>query len=194
MSPGRPRAFDIDEALDKAMEIFWKQGYEGTSLTDLTEAMGINRPSLYATFGNKEALFSKAIDRYLVCGNRDDLALQLPTAREVVAAKLRSSAEFLADTSHPAGCMTVVSALACSPESTRVHDALADKRVADETRLRLRLERALIDGDLPANANPVALARYVSTVIEGMSVQARDGATREDLLEIATIAMRAWPE
>jgi AcrR family transcriptional regulator len=194
MSPGRPRAFDIDEALDKAMEVFWKQGYEGTSLTDLTEAMGINRPSLYAAFGNKEALFSKAIDRYLVNGNRDDLALQLPTAREVVSAKLQASAEFLGDERHPAGCMTVVTALACSPESKRVHENLADKRLAAETRLRLRLERALIDGDLPANANPVALARYVSTVIEGMSVQARDGATQEHLLEIATIAMNAWPE
>jgi AcrR family transcriptional regulator len=194
MSPGRPREFDIDEALDKAMKVFWKQGYEGTSLTDLTEAMGINRPSLYAAFGNKEALFSKAIDRYLVCGNSDNLALRLPTAREVVSEKLRSSAEFLADTSHPAGCMTVVTALACSPESKRVHDTLADKRLADEIRLRMRLERALIEGDLPENASPVALARYVSTVIEGMSVQARDGATREDLLEIAAMAMRAWPE
>jgi AcrR family transcriptional regulator len=194
MPAGRPRAFDVDEALDRALEVFWRKGYEGASLSDLTAAMGVNRPSLYAAFGNKEALFRKALDRY-VEGPASHVreALDEPTARIVAERLLDGAADSLTDPRNPRGCLMVQGALACGEAAESVRRELASRRTADEAALRRRFERALADGDLPADADPADLARYVATVIRGMAVQAAGGASREELRRVAEMAMRAWP-
>ncbi len=194
MAVGRPRAFDIDEALDRALKVFWQKGYEGASLPDLTRAMGINRPSLYAAFGNKEALFRKAIDRYLsgpACHVSE--ALKEPTARAVVERVLRGGIDLVTDSRNPGGCFMVQAALACGDTADALRLELARRRAAGETALCERFERAVAEGDLPPGSDPADLARYVTTVLHGMSVQAAGGAGRDDLLKVAAMAMRAWP-
>jgi AcrR family transcriptional regulator len=192
--PGRPRAFDADGALERAMQVFWKKGYEGASLSDLTEAMGINRPSLYAAFGNKEQLFRKVMDRYgRGCASYLCEALKELTARGVAEKILQGTAEFLGDPNHPPGCLALHGALACGDGAESVRRELIDRRSATTEELRKRLARAKRERDLPADADPAALARYVSAVAQGMSVQAAGGATRKDLLLIVKTAMRAWP-
>ena len=194
MAIGRPRAFDVEQALDRALDVFWRKGYEGTTLCDLTAAMGINPPSLYAAFGNKEGLFRKAIDRYwdLQAAARDE-ALSAPTAREVAERLLKGTAKFLGDPCHPKGCFAVQGALACGADAECVRRELEARRGASQAQIRERLKRAKKDGDLPADADPAALARYLSTVIEGMSVQAASGASRNDLERVAETALRAFP-
>lgn len=192
---GRPRAFDIDQALDRAVELFWRKGYEGTSLSDLTKAMGINRPSLYAAFGDKQALFSKVIDRY-TNGSADFTlkALQAPKAREVAERLLFGAAEKMCGGDHPAGCLLVQGALAAGNEATSVRRELAARRDQARTLLQQRLQRAKKEGDLPPNAEPAALARYLITVLNGMAVQGAGGATRNDLRRVAEVALQAWPK
>ncbi|MDB4946149.1 MAG: transcriptional regulator, TetR family [Labilithrix sp.] len=190
----RPKAFDEQEALDAAMRVFWRQGYEGTSLSDLTAAMGINRPSLYATFGNKEALFRRAVERYLAGpGAAIMAALEQPTAREAVAELLRIHVEAPGEQGRPLGCLMINAGLGCSMEAEPLRDELAKTRQASVVALRKRLERAQREGDLPAGAKPGALAFFVWTVLHGISVQAVSGATRAQLREAAALAMRAWP-
>ena len=192
---GRPRAFDMDRALDAALKVFWRLGYEGASLPELTRAMGINRPSMYAAFGNKEQLFREVIDRYSsgACSRLSE-ALERPTAREVAAALLRGTAEMLSDSKHPAGCLLVQGALACGKDAACVQRDLARRRAAGEAAIRKRFERAAKEGDLPRGASPSDLARYIATVQQGLSVQAAGGATRKQLLQVANTAMRAWPK
>jgi AcrR family transcriptional regulator len=192
---GRPRAFDVDKALDRALHVFWRKGYEGTSLPDLTEAMGINRPSLYAAFGNKEALFRKAIDRYAdgpAAYFRD--ALEAPTARAVVERLLRGAVDLLTDPRHPPGCLVVQAALSCGDAAEPIRQELVARRKAGEAAIRQRFERAISDGDLPADANAADLARFIATVNVGMAVQAAGGASRDELQRVARIALRSWPE
>ncbi len=194
MAKGRPRTFDVDKALDFALKVFWRKGYEGTSLLDLTEAMGINRPSLYAAFGNKEELFRKALDRY-AAGPAAHMreALDEPTARAVAERLLRKTADVLTDPRHPPGCLAVQGALSCGEAAESIRQELNSRRSAGEAALRERFERAKSEEDLPPGADPADLARYVTTVIQGMAVQAVGGASRDELRRVAETALRAWP-
>ena len=191
---GRPRAFDIDEALDRAMRVFWRKGYEGASLTDLTEAMGINRPSLYAAFGDKEALFRRVLDRYdngpaAYIGK----ALEEPTARAVAERLLRAAADLQTDSRNP-GCLMVQGALACGDAARGVRRELTSRRKAAESAIRRRFQRAQAEGDLPPHSDPAGLALYIATIVRGMAVQAAGGTTRKELGRVIRTALRAWPE
>ena len=195
MTTGRPREFDIEQALDVAMELFWRKGYEGTSLSDLTGALGITRPSLYAAFGNKEALFRTVLDRYEArAGAYRPRALAAPLAREVARQLLEGAAQLHGDRNNPAGCLGVQGALACGEDADPVRRELIAHRRAGEAAIRQRLKRAKAKDDLPANADPAGLANYLSAVLYGMAVLSAGGASRRDLLQVAEIALRAWPD
>jgi AcrR family transcriptional regulator len=191
---GRTRAFDTDEALDKAMTMFWSKGYEGTSLSDLTEAMGINRPSLYATYGNKEELFRKALERYGEGpSSYEREALAKPTAREVAERLLRGAADVQTDPGTPAGCLAVLGTTYCADSSSPVGKTLIAFRLAGHAAIRERFERARAEGDLPADADPTELTNYIGTVVCGMAVLAASGKTRKELERVIELTMRAWP-
>jgi AcrR family transcriptional regulator len=192
---GRPRAFDPDTALEAALRVFWTKGYEGTALSDLTTAMGINRPSIYATFGNKEALFRKALDRYntRMTGFTTE-ALKEPTARAVAERLMVGTADLLSCPGNPKGCLMVQGALACGDEADPIRKELIARRATGEAALRERFERAKAEGDLPAGTDAGDLARYVMAVMHGMSVQVAGGATREELQGVIDLSLRAWPE
>ncbi len=193
-SPGRPRSFDKEKALDAALQVFWRKGYEGASLTDLTQAMGIEKPSLYAAFGDKEQLFRQVLDHYQKGPmNMMLAALQEPTARRVVERLLRESANAGSDPHTPRGCLYVQGALACGSESDRIRTELISRRAAGEAMLRKRLQRAKREGDLPKKSDPAGLARYFMAVLHGMSVRSSAGASRRELRGIAETAMGAWP-
>nr|WP_246196368.1 TetR/AcrR family transcriptional regulator [Aquisphaera giovannonii] len=188
------RQFDADEALERAMGVFWRRGYEGATLDELTAAMGINRPSLYAAFGNKEQLFRRVLERYRAgpVGFLRD-ALEEPTAREVAEAILRGAWRAFCDPGNPGGCLVVQAALACGAESESVRQELAAGRERAVAAIRERLRRAAREGDLPAGASPRVLARYLATVMHGLAVQAAGGAGASELRRVADLAMRAWP-
>jgi AcrR family transcriptional regulator len=192
---GRPRGFNYDEALDCAMHVFWRKGFEGASLNDLTAAMGIQPASLYKAFGNKRTLFDKALARYLagpVAFVHD--ALNEPTAFTVADRILRRTAEFLADGRSRRGCMTIQAALAGGVEGEPIRRKLIALRVKEQDALRRRFERAKSEGDLPNDADAADLARFVTAIYQAMTVQAINGATREDLLRLSDTALRIWPK
>lgn len=192
---GRPRQFDVDRALDEALHVFWSKGYEGTSLSDLTEAMGINRPSLYAAFDGKETLFRKALEKYLQGpATYVQQALAEPRAKDVARRLLEGAAQNLAGDGHPKGCLMVQTALTCGEESAGVRDLLLSHRKAGEAALRDRFERSRKEGDLPRSADAAALAKYLTTVLYGISVHATGGATKRDLQKVVEIALQAWPD
>ena len=191
---GRPRAFDPDAALDAALSVFWERGYEGASLADLTKAMGINKPSLYSTFGDKADLFRKAVNRYMAKqALLWEQAFQEPTARHSVERILTMVADSLTSGRNPRGCLLVQSALACSEESEGIKCELALKRAEGDSLLQNRFARAQADGEIASNVDIVALSRFYSTVLRGMSVEASAGATRNDLRKVIDLAMKAWP-
>jgi AcrR family transcriptional regulator len=192
---GRPRTFDEDKALDAAMRVFWKFGYEGASLPALTKAMGINRPSMYAAFGNKEALFRKAVDRYVArAGDMFSAALAAPTAREAVERLWKSAVGGCSATGKsPRGCLLVQGALACGEESDAIRRELAHRRADSETLLRERFERARAQGDLRPGIDPAALAKYVAAFQQGLAVQAAGGVSSDALLKAVDVALAGWP-
>jgi AcrR family transcriptional regulator len=194
MPSGRTRQFDADKALDRALEVFWARGYEGARLPELTRAMGINRPSLYAAFGNKEALFRKALNHY----RTGPLAfwaeaLMQPTAREVVEAIFSGFIRMLRGREKVRGCLIVSGALACGEEAEPVRRELARLRQGAVTALRTRFERAVQEGDLPNGTDCATLARYIATVMHGLAVQSASGATEKELRLVSRMAMRGWP-
>jgi AcrR family transcriptional regulator len=190
---GRPRQFDRDEALRRAMEVFWERGYEGASVSELTAAMGINSPSLYAAFGSKEILFRQAVELYAgVEGSITERALREgATAREAVETMLRENAREYTDPDTPTGCMLVLGATAWT-ENASVREYVADYRREAHDALRDRIERGIADGDVPRGADATAISAFYSTVLEGLSIQARDGATPEQLNTIIDAAMAGW--
>jgi AcrR family transcriptional regulator len=188
------RSFDIDRALDCALEVFWRKGYEGASLSDLTKAVGVNRPSLYAAFGDKEELFRKVLDRYLKGpAAYTQEALREPTARAVVERLVLGAADLNTARRNPGGCLMVQGALACGEAADSIQQELTACRAAGEAAMRRRFERAKSEGDLPANVNPDDLASYIATVLYGMAVQAAGGASRSKLQRVVEMALRTLP-
>jgi AcrR family transcriptional regulator len=191
---GRARAFDADDALERAMTVFWAKGYEGTSLADLTAAMGINRPSLYAAYGNKEELFRKALERYGEGpSSYEREALAQPTARAVAEGLLRGAADVQTDPRTPAGCLAVLGTTYCAEDSSPVGKILIESRLAGHAAIRERFERARAQGDLPADADPKQLTHYIGAVVCGMAVLAASGATRQELERVIELTLQAWP-
>jgi AcrR family transcriptional regulator len=192
---GRPRGFDRDEALRQAMEVFWEKGYEGASLDDLQAAMGgINPPSFYAAFGSKEQLFLEAIRLYTeTVGAKPMRALvEAPTARDGVEAMLRESAAVFCGRDTPRGCLIVLGAVNCTPAGKGIQEHMSQYRAQTPVVIRQRLERGIAEGDLPAALDPEPLASFYAAVLMGLSIRARDGATREELDRAIDCAMAAW--
>ncbi|MBV1688599.1 TetR/AcrR family transcriptional regulator [Novosphingobium sp. G106] len=193
-SRGRPREFDSDEALAAALRVFWQRGYESASMAELTEAMGITKPSLYACFGNKESLFRSALDLY----EREKLcytstALEADTARGVAERLLRGGLAIQCGESDPQGCLSVISTVVCGAEAESIRTEVIARRASSEAALVRRLQRARDEGDLPEHADPEALASYLTTVLQGMSVKASAGACRDVLGRIVDTTLAMWP-
>ena len=191
---GRPREFDVDEALAAALRVFWTKGYEAASLSDLTEAMGITRPSLYAAFGNKEALFHKALDLY----EREKLAyvgeaLAAPTSREVVERLLRGALAMQSSECEPKGCMRVISSVSCGPEAESIRADLVQRRQSSQRALCDRMRRAKEEGDLPDGTDVDGLCAYLGAILGGMAVQASSGAPKAQLEATVETALQMWP-
>jgi AcrR family transcriptional regulator len=191
---GRPREFDVEVALAAALRVFWQQGYEGASMAELTAAMGITKPSLYAAFGNKEALFRKALDLY----EREKMsymsaALEEPTSRRVAERLLKGALDMQTSSCDPKGCLGVISSMACGPEASSIRDCVIERQKSSREALIARLERAKQENDLPADIESEALARYMVAVLQGLAVQAKTGASREELASMIDMALRTWP-
>jgi AcrR family transcriptional regulator len=192
---GRPREFDIDDALERALRLFWRKGYEGTSLSDLTEAIGVTRPSLYAAFGNKEALFLAALDRYDAGpGSFFPAAMRAATARDCVERILRGAADLHANGGNPPGCLMVHGALVGGDESDRVRQETRRRRVRFREAIQERLERGQAAGELAAGTDCAALGHFFAAVVRGLAIESATGATGTELHQIVGIAMSTWPE
>lgn len=192
---GRPRSFDRDDALKRALMVFWKHGYDTTSIALLTKAIGIGAPSLYAAFGDKRALFEEALDAYAkTYGAFTVQALREETdARAAVERLLREAAVAFTSGDHPPGCLVISAATNCSPQSAWVQRRLKSFRSLTVRALEEKMETAQSDGRLPPEVDVRALALFYSSMLQGMSAQARDGATREELEAVVSAALRAWP-
>ncbi|MFI1810353.1 TetR/AcrR family transcriptional regulator [Streptomyces sp. NPDC020422] len=190
---GRPRSFDRPTALEQATMAFWEHGYETTSVADLTRVMGISAPSLYAAFGDKKTLFEEVVEEYArshgAFGGR--ALAEEPTARDAIGRMLREAAAEYTDPAHPRGCLVISAATNCS--TSEVEEALRERRAANIATFEARIRRDVEGGELPAGTDPRALARFSGAVLQGMSQQARDGASRQELEALAEAAMRAWP-
>lgn len=191
---GRPRSFNREQALDAAMRVFWRQGYEGASLNSLTAAMGINRPSLYAAFGDKAGLFREAVTRYGTGpGRYVRRALGLPRARQVAEMLLRGAVDIATDKANPGGCLWVQGALVASTEGEPICRELAAIRERGIAQMRERFERARREGDLPAASDTHALTLFLVSMMNGLAVQACSGYSREALNSAVDLALQAWP-
>lgn len=191
---GRPLSFDRDAALHEAMLLFWRHGYEATSLSDLTAAMGIRPPSLYAAFGDKKSLFLEALARYLSGPVTSRSIIDgAATAREAAWGLLETAAIGFTGADSPPGCLLASAALSCSAAALDVQQELAAIRRQIEANLKRRIVQGIAEGELPADADADALAGHTLAVIQGLSTLARDGASRAKLLRVAETAMRVWP-
>jgi len=191
---GRPREFCVEEALAAALRVFWSRGYEGASMSELTAEMGITKPSLYAAFGNKEALFHKALDLY----EREKLAymrsaLDAPTARGVAEKLLRGALEIQMSSCDPKGCLGVISMSACGVEAESIKAEVVKRRASSEAAMIARFERAKAEGDLPEGIEPVALVRYLQALLQGLSVQAGSGSSCQELSQLVETSLSIWP-
>ncbi len=189
---GRPRSFDRDQALQRAMDVFWARGYEGASIGELTAAMGIERPSLYAAFGCKEALFRQAVELYRGKGLTRQALLNAPTARDAIASMLRTNAAHYAAPGQPRGCLVVLAAVVGTEASAEVRAELAEMREEVRSAVEARIREGMAAGDVPQTADAALMASFYCTVLNGLSLQARDGRSADDLIAIATAAMAAW--
>ncbi|MBL8658000.1 MAG: TetR/AcrR family transcriptional regulator [Altererythrobacter sp.] len=190
---GRPREFCPDQALAAALRVFWTKGYEGASLTDLTDGMGITRPSLYAAFGNKESLFRQALDLY----EREKLAylgeaMKEPTARAMAEYLLRGAIE-TATGGDTRGCMGVIASVACQSVEPSIRDDVNGRAETAKKLIVDRIQRAIDAGEFTVPAQAEAIARYLMAIMQGISVQAQAGATRAELTQVADSALAAWP-
>lgn len=187
---GRPLSFDRDAALEQAMHVFWERGYEAASIADLTNAMGITPPSLYTAFGDKAHLFMEAIERYNQGpGGFGQRALnEEPTARGAIDRLLREAADELTQDCHPLGCMMV-----CSVAAEHIQQAMVKRRALGVASMQARIQRGIDEGELPVDTDAGALANFYATIYQGMSMQAKDGASRQSLLASVEMAMRSWP-
>lgn len=193
-SRGRPREFDTDEALASALRVFWSKGYEGASMAELTEAMGITKPSLYAAFGNKEALFAKALDLY----EREKLAyvskaLEEPTARDVAEKLLRGALDMLTGEGPRGGCLMVTNSLPCGADAECIREQVVERGAVAKRALMERFEQAKRDGELPEQIDAEGLSGCLAATMQGMSVQAGAGATREELEKLVATSLAMWP-
>jgi len=191
---GRPREFSVEQALAAALRVFWSKGYEGASMTDLTEAMGITRPSLYAAFGNKESLFRQALDLY----EREKLAymsaaLEAPTARGVAERLLHGALEMQISGEDPRGCLGVISSVACGSEAEGIKAEVLKRRESSNAALVARMQRAKAEGDLPDHAEPEAMVAYLGAVLQGLCVQGGAGASPEALRNVVDTTLGLWP-
>lgn len=195
MAMGRPRGFDADEILDKAINAFWQYGYEGTSMATLMEVTGLNKPSLYAAFGSKEELFRSALDRYWQRqGEATRKHLDGPDARTGVERMLLALVDIQTQPGLPHGCLAVHGGLVGSAASAAIRDELRARQGALQAMVQSHLTRAQAEGKLAPSADVADLARYFTIVGQGAAVQAASGATREELHRVVAVAMRAWPE
>jgi AcrR family transcriptional regulator len=191
---GRPREFCIDDALVAALRVFWSKGYEGASMTDLTEAMGITRPSLYAAFGNKEALFRKALDLY----EREKLcyvgqALEASTARGVAERMLAGSLRNQTSGEDPRGCLGVISSVACGAEADCIRQEVLERGKIAHGAMVERMERAIGEGDFTSPVDAEGITNYLYAILQGMAVQAGAGASRDDLQRLIDTTLAVWP-
>lgn len=192
---GRPRSFDRDQALQRIMEVFWAKGYEATQLNDLTTAIGITPPSFYAAFASKEAAFREAVDLYVATAGSGALrALDTgATTRESIRAMLMASIDTALSAPRSGGCLLILGVVNCQSETEPLRDLLRQIRKDTERHIRARLERGVAEGDLPVSSNIQMFANYYATMMQGLSMQARDGATREDLQALVAPSMAALP-
>lgn len=192
---GRPLSFDRDEAVRRAMMLFWKHGYEATSLSDLTEALGVTPSSIYAAFGDKKGLFLAAVDSYLSGPVTSEAIIQeAATAFDASQSLLRAAALGFTDKTTPRGCLLASAAISCSREATDVQEALATVRRQIGRSLREKIARDVRSGRLPSGTDATALAAHTMALIQGMSTLARDGATRNLLLRLVQTALDCWPD
>jgi AcrR family transcriptional regulator len=187
---GRPRGFNEEAAIEAAMRVFWSKSYEGATMADLTKAMGINRSSMYAAFGDKEDLFRSVIRRYRngpMSFIRE--ALSRPKLHDVVSGLLYGTVEFLSAPGNPRGCLSIQGALACGSKAEPVKLAMTEWRRVGEAALKKRLQHAQREGEMSSDTVPADLARYLSTVMAGLSVQAANGATKAEMKRIADLVI-----
>ncbi len=191
---GRPREFCVDMALAAALRVFWTKGYEGASMADLTEAMGVTKPSLYAAFGNKEALFHKALDLYEAEKLQyTRVALEQPSARSVAEYFMRGALKTQTSNCDPKGCLGVIHSMACGAEAESIKADVLKRRASSQAALVDRFERAKAEGDLPAHVDVQGLTSYLYAILQGMAVQAGSGASRDELERLIDTTLAVWP-